>query len=165
MTSVRRPNRNRYGVAIRWLRPQDIFAAVERDQYLIVDPFDRSMVRTNGGLDIKVNKLVAYESGSTSIDDRPTVEQEFDSIDLRPGQSALFLGAEYLEFPQDMMAIITLRSRYAMRLVWPFGMGLVRLGWRGHLVFEIANVSSYEVTTINKNDAIASLDIFQLDLA
>lgn len=153
----------RYGVPLRWLRPEDIIQAVE-DGHLIINPLDKSMARENGGFDVKVGKLLFYEENANTVDHKPVVEEEFQSVDLRPGQSALFQGLEFISFPEDMMAMITLRARYSMKLIWPFGMGLVRLKWKGHLVFEVANVSSHEVVTIRRGDAIASLDVFQLDL-
>lgn len=166
MTPKKDSGRNKYGIPLRWLRREDIIRAVEDDAYLLIDPFDKELARPNGGLDVRVGKLVSFREDAKSIDhDKdPTVEEDFEELTLRPGQSVLFLGLEHFTFPKDMMAICTLRSRYALRLIWPFGMGLVRLGWEGRLVFELANVSTHEVVTIKREDAIASLDIYQLDL-
>lgn len=152
-----------YGSRVRFLDRDDLIRAVE-DRHLVIDPFEPTCARVNGGYDLRIGQIASYRHKDVYLaDDKPSIFRNFDSFVLRPGQRILFMAYERIEFPSDMIAEIYLRSRYAQLLNQAQHMGMVKRGWEGHLALEIANHSRDRAIRFSYKDPIVNLDIYQLE--
>ncbi len=153
----------RYGVGIRLLRDVDIRKAVQNG-YIHIDPFSDDLVQPTS-YDIRVSHVVGveYDDSANSHREFSYRIEEFDVVTVHPRESVLFRSLEYFEFPPDMFAYIILRSTYARLLVSTSCLGHIECGWSGHLLIEIANLSSHSCVQIRNGDALATLKIYQLE--
>jgi dCTP deaminase len=77
------------------------------------------------------------------------VEAFRDSFFLQPGEFALAQSLEYIALPNDILALLNGRSSLGRRgLVVHATANIVDPGWRGHLVFELANLGSVPIELV-----------------
>jgi len=151
-----------YGTPLRLLRGKDIESAV-KSGYLKIHPFDEEKLQLTS-YDISVFQLIKFPNKQIyRAEDNEEILEDFDEIILEPGRSYLFLTLEEFSFPLDMIAEVSLRSRYSRLLNSSEYMGRVECGWRGRLVLEITNHSSTRRVRIQKGEPLATLVIYQLE--
>jgi deoxycytidine triphosphate deaminase len=151
-----------YGTSLRLLRGEDIKSAV-KSGYLKIHPFDEAKLQPTS-YDISVFQLIKFPSKQFyQAEDNEEIIEDFDEIIIEPGQSYLFLTFEEFSFPLDMIAEVSLRSRYSRLFNSSEYMGRVECGWRGRLVLEITNHSLTRRVRIQKGEALATVVIYQLE--
>lgn len=127
-------------------------ASLIADRRLLVEPIlDIDSQMDEIGLDLRLDcffrEFVRTDRGSISPGDEAhgttlrEMEPFHDSFFLQPGEFALAQSLEYLALPNDVLCFLNGRSSLGRRgLVVHATANVVDPGWRGHLVFELANL-------------------------
>ncbi len=151
-----------FGTLIRLLRGDDIVSAVNSG-HLYIKPFDIGKIQPTS-YDISVFHVIKYKERSfyQANDDEEIIE-DFEELILPPNSSYLFLSLEEFCFPLDMIAVISLRSRYSRLFNAAQSMGRIECGWKGRLVLEVSNHSVSRHVKITKGESIATIEVFQLE--
>jgi dCTP deaminase len=77
------------------------------------------------------------------------IEPFRDSFFLQPGEFALGQSLEYIALPNDVLCFLNGRSSLGRRgLVVHATANVVDPGWRGHLVFELANLGAMAIQLV-----------------
>lgn len=127
-------------------------ASLIAERHLLVEPLlDIDSQLDQIGLDLRLDcffrEFVRTDRGSISPGDEAhgttlrEIELFRDSFFLQPGEFALAQSLEYLALPNDVLCFLNGRSSLGRRgLVVHATANVVDPGWRGHLVFELANL-------------------------
>src|ERR1700722_2824875 len=106
---------------------------------LRLDSFFREFVRTERPYTTPAESA----SGTTLLTE---IEPFRDSFFLQPGEFALAQSLEYIVLPNDILCFLNGRSSLGRRgLVVHATANVVDPGWRGHLVFELANLGTMAI--------------------
>jgi dCTP deaminase len=108
---------------------------------LRLDCFFREFVRTQHPF-----ITPARDSSETNETALREIEPFRDSFFLQPGEFALAQSLEYLALPNYLLGLLNGRSSLGRRgLVVHATANVVDPGWRGHLVFELANLGAMPI--------------------
>ena len=136
-----------------FLSDKDIFKFVEQGQ-IKLDPFDKKQVKGIGyDLRLHQNFRIFKSDGTTHID----VKKEFDvtkfvdagkegEFVIHPGQFVLGATYEHIELGNEVAGLLEGRSSLArIGLIMHATAGLIPPGTRGHVTFEMSNISSLPI--------------------
>ncbi|MGQ9718697.1 MAG: dCTP deaminase [Nitrososphaerales archaeon] len=106
---------------------------------LVVEPFDKSIVRENG-IDLRLGNKIARLRNTDVVFDvhgKNRMEEFFkresnDSFVINPGERVLVCTFEYIELQNDLMGFVNLRSSYA-RVGLSLPPTIIDAGFRGQL--------------------------------
>ncbi|NWG08702.1 MAG: dCTP deaminase [Nitrososphaerales archaeon] len=106
---------------------------------LVVEPFDKSIVRENG-IDLRLGNEIARLRNTDVVFDvhgNNRMEEFFeresnDSFVINPGERVLVCTFEYIELQSDLMGFLNLRSSYA-RVGLSLPPTVIDAGFRGQL--------------------------------
>jgi len=143
----------------------DILQKEEMEQYLkekklIVEPILEWEKQINPvGIDIRLDNYFGefikttepYVSPAKKTSELRFVEKEFfyDSFYLHPGEFVLAQSFEYISLPNDLIGFLNGKSSLGRRgLLIHATANIVDPGWKGHIVFELANLGSMPIELI-----------------
>lgn len=132
------------------------FLELQRRRELLVEPLLGERQIGNIGVDLRLDcffrEFIRTEAPSLSpADETPsTILREIEffrhSFFLQPGEFALAQSLEYISLPDNVVGLLNGRSSLGRRgLVVHATANIVDPGWRGHLVFELANLGTMPV--------------------
>jgi dCTP deaminase len=109
---------------------------------LRLDCFFREFVRTQ-------NPYVTPAESAEGATVLREIEPFRESFYLQPGEFALAQSLEYIGVPRDAVGILNGRSSLGRRgLIVHATANIVDPGWRGHLVFELANLGTMPIQLV-----------------
>jgi len=129
----------------------DVISLIEQRRLLVEPILDLESQLDELGLDLRLDcffrEFVRTDRGFISPGDEAhgtnlrEIEPFRDSFFLQPGEFALAQCLEYIALPNDVLCFLNGRSSLGRRgLIVHATANIVDPGWRGHLVFELANL-------------------------
>jgi dCTP deaminase len=125
-----------------------------KSKRLVIEPFEEEIVRENG-IDFRLDNEIAHHnnlgadfvmdpSSEESIKRAYDLQKNVDRLVLGPHEQVLLSTMEYIELPDDIMALVELRSTWARHgLSMP--PTIVDAGFKGNITLEVFNNAPYGI--------------------
>jgi dCTP deaminase len=127
----------------------------QRDR--LVDPFNEDLVK-----DCAYELTLGPEAYVTSDQGVKTLLAQGQQFRIPPGQFALLLTEERLRLPNDVLGLISLRSKYKLRGLISVSGFHVDPGFRGRLVFSVYNAGGGDLL-VSRGDSLFILWLAALE--
>lgn len=116
-------------------------------------------VQRIGGKRSPKEKFIDPKRGERAWEDIDTAGEEF--VTIRPGECILGVTMEYVDMPDDVMALCIGKSTYA-RCGLLVNATPIEAGWRGHITLELSNTGRLPIR-VYLEEGIAQLVFLPID--
>ncbi len=120
-----------------------------KEEKLLIEPFDESIVRENG-LDLRIGDEYAFYSFENQVIDPTKIENVKElfsvikakdgKIVINPNSFVLLTTLEYVKFPENVVGFCNLRSTWA-RYGLSIPPTIIDAGFEGNITIELVNAS------------------------
>lgn len=107
-------------------------------------------------IDVSLGWIQPYEGASLPNPKQPLPGDFYTYV--KPGECRLALLEEYIQVPDDLVGMFSIRSEWAQLFLQQIMSVLIKPGWNGHLIAELVNHSRHEIF-LKRGDRIGQISL------